>query len=413
MKGLLIAWKDVKIRIRDIKGLMLLILMPIVLTAILGSALNGTINGDQRSMPKMVLAVYDGDAGEVSKPLVQDILQGESVRENVSVSSVSSEEEVKQLMQEGKADAGIVIPNHFSQDIRDGRLTHVEIVQNPDKQTISQIVDSMVASYTLRVSAVTVSVKALTKEFETPVSTATPVKGQGQEYEQGQGAANLHQAIADLQLAADTPQTEVMEQTEAGKSISGMQYYAAAMAAMFLLFNATVGAKSILHERATETLARMMSTPTQGSSILTGKFLGTLLFSFLQFAVFMEITKLLFGVDWGAWQQTLVLGMVYAGAVSGLSMMIAAIVASEQAADIVTGIGIQILAILGGSMVPVALFPEFLRKIALITPNTWALQGFLDIMTVTSWHNLLLPLLVLLTMGGAALVIGSARLRLR
>lgn len=40
------------------------------------------------------------------------------------------------------------------------------------------------------------------------------------------------------------------------------------------------------------------------------------------------------------------------------------------------GIGIQILAILGGSMLPIYVFPDTLQTIANVAPNKWALTSF-------------------------------------
>ena len=99
-----------------------------------------------------------------------------------------------------------------------------------------------------------------------------------------------------------------------------MQYYAAAMLVMFLLYNITVGAKSVVTEQRTETLARLFSTPTSSFSILFGKFLGTLLFACIQFGIFIVATHFMFHVEWGAdVSQIVVLGISYAICVSGLS----------------------------------------------------------------------------------------------
>lgn len=67
--------------------------------------------------------------------------------------------------------------------------------------------------------------------------------------------------------------------------------------------------------------------------------------------------------------------MSYAICVSGLSMLIAAFIREEKTADVMGGIGIQILAILGGSMLPIYVFPDTLQTIANVAPNKWALTS--------------------------------------
>lgn len=405
MKIWAIAWKDVIIRLRDRKGLMML-LMPVLLTAILGTALNGVISGGADSLPNMKLAVYNGDGGEFSDRLVHEVLQSDELQSRVTTVSMQSSEQVEQQVRDGKADAGIVIRPGFSEDILAGQKTAVELLMDPGNPTVSQIVRSIVTSYTDRVSAVSRASRQVIADLAQTVPTA-----QTSPADFGKMA---QQTAAEITQSADSSNLQVTDQPIGSKPVSGQQYYAAAMAAMFLLFNATVGAKTILNERSTETLSRMMSSPTGKTSILFGKFLGTWIYSVIQFVLFMTATRLLFGISWGEnWVQAVVVGTVYAIAVSGLSMTVAAVVATEQAADVIGGIGIQILAALGGSMVPIALFPDFLRTVAFVTPNTWALDSFLQIMTGTDWQTLLLPILVLMSIGIASLTIGTWRLRAR
>jgi len=37
--------------------------------------------------------------------------------------------------------------------------------------------------------------------------------------------------------------------------------------------------------------------------------------------------------------------------------------------------------LVGGSLVPISFAPDFLRKLALVTPNGWALHAFTDLAT--------------------------------
>jgi len=223
----------------------------------------------------------------------------------------------------------------------------------------------------------------------------------------------FHAGLADsLQSVVNEPRNYVAVETAGEQPVSAMQYYAAAMAAMFLLFNAMTGGKSFHRERQMETMARLVMTPTSLQSILVGKFFGTFLFAFFQFTIFMAVTHYLLKVDWGANSlQTFFIAICYCIAVSGLSMVMAVFTSDEKMADVVGSMGVQILALLGSSMLPLSVFPEALRKIALLTPNSWALTGFTSIMSGTSWSALWLPAGTLLLIGGIAILIGSIRLR--
>ncbi|ARU60189.1 hypothetical protein CBW65_03300 [Tumebacillus avium] len=402
-----IAWKDVRIRLRDRKGLLSALLMPLLLTMILGAALGGVFNQEAGTLPAFEVAVYQGDEGNVGQALVENILQSDEMKKTVTVVPLDSEAAVEQSVQEGKTDVGLVIPTGFTKQVTEGEPGKLEVLQDPGKAQTGLILTSIVTSYTERVAAVSAAQAAIVADVAQSAAVST-----------GGAAPNIGQiaqeVIGELTRAAETPNAVVLEKPVGEREVSAKQYYAAAMAAMFLLFNATIGAKSILNERSTETLSRLLSTPTGKAQILIGKFAGTLCFALLQFGVLYLATRFLFDVEWGdQLGQTLAVAGSYAVAVSGLSMALAAVLKSEGAADIVSGVGVQICSVLGGSMLPLSQFPELLQKVALITPNAWALSSFTDIMTGAAWQALFLPIGVLLAIGAAALCFGTWRLAAR
>ena len=119
-------------------------------------------------------------------------------------------------------------------------------------------------------------------------------------------------------------------------------------------------------------------------------------------------------MDWGnSPGQVATLGGVYAFAVSGLSIFLASLSRKEQEVDTMGAMGIQVLAILGGSMVPLSIFPDIMVTLAKITPNYWALNPLLDIMTGVDWKALTLPMVILVAFGAVSLLIGTWRLKAR
>ncbi|ASS74153.1 hypothetical protein CIG75_03545 [Tumebacillus algifaecis] len=342
----------------------------------------------------------------MGKELVEGVLQSEDLKRSIKVTKVDSPAAVEQSVQDGTAQVGLVIPQGFTEQVNTGGKTELSLLQDPGKPQTALIMRSIVKSYTERVSAVNIASSAIIGDLAQHAATSGGVN-------QDLGKI-AHEVVEELTATVTNPNAGVLEKPVGEKEVSAKQYYAAAMAVMFLLFNATVGAKSILNERSTETLSRLLSTPTSKLSILLGKFFGTLFFAVLQFGVLLIATTYAFGVEWGDnLGQTLAIALSYAVAVSGLSMALASVLKSEQSADVVSGIGVQIFSILGGSMLPLAQFPELLQKVALVTPNAWALISLTDIMTGTEWQALYLPLVVLLTLGAAALSFGTWRLAAR
>jgi ABC-2 type transport system permease protein len=400
MKSLLIAWKDFKIRMKDRKGFLTMIVMPLILTAILGAALSDVMAGDG-GFSETTVGLFQADKDPIAEAFRKEVLLE---LEFVNVNMADDEAELKELLSDGKIDVGLSIPKEWSEDLNNGGLKEIFIYSQTDKQIKASVIQSIVESFSERVKTISLSTTAVISDLTKSKVVTT-------------GAVDMKQVadviVADLDQAGQI-QFDIEEESIGKKMVSSMQYYAAAMAVMFLLFNATMGAKSIIQERSTETLARLMISPTSNSSILIGKFMGTLLFAFIQLMIFFCATSLFYDVNWGGdILQVLAIGIAYSVAVSGLSMILAAIVSEEKTTDLLSGVGVQIFAILGGSMLPIYIFPDALQTFANITPNKWALTSFLTIMSGTSWDKLFLPMSVLLLIGLLSLTIGTWRLKAR
>jgi ABC-2 type transport system permease protein len=404
MKAFLIALKDFKIRFADRKGFLMMFVMPILLTAILGAALGGVMNGEV-TLPHTSVGIVILDEDQLAHEFTEDVLHSNSLKEMITATKLDSIDLLKEKIQNGDLQVGLVFPDGWSRQINEGKLKPVQFYQDPTKDLQGSIVETIFNSFKERILALTVTSKAVFTDLggSQPVIT---------------GELNMDEIVetitVELQSIATSNESYVVVRSVGEKSLSGMQYYAAGMGAMFLLFNAMIGGKSIASERADETLGRLISTPTSPISIICGKFLGTLYYSIIQFVLFVVVTKLAFGVNWGSdYLQVLTIGLVYSFAVSGLSMLLAAIFTDEKSIDIVGNIGVQILAILGGSMIPLAAFPEALQKLSSIAPNKWALNSLLDIMSGTSWTALSHSILILFSIGAVALVLGSFKLKVR
>jgi ABC-2 type transport system permease protein len=404
MRMFTIAWKDLKIRLRDRKSFITLLLMPIVLTAILGSALSGVF-GESGALPEMTVGAVVNSTDEVTVQFLNKVLQGKDFRDSITLKEFKTEADLKKALEHQQIDSGVLFPAGWGEGLLKGESKQVTILKDPEKEIQAAILSSITESFIDRVTSVSIASRTVVEEL----TTAVPVSNQNINFSE-----LVTDLTAELSNVAESNVNRVTMKKDGEEPISGMQYYAAAMGVMFILFNTTIGAKTIIQERNTETLARLMNSPIRHSSIMAGKFLGTLSFTFLQSIVFVIATYYLFGVAWGSnvWQ-LIVIGLAYSVSVSGLSMIIAGFITEEKTADTIGGIGVQILALLGGSMIPLAAFPSVLQQSANIAPNKWALDSLLDIMNGTSWNTLVMPITILMLSGLAALLVGSMKLKHR
>jgi len=400
MKSIAIAIKDFSIRIKDRRALMMMILMPIVLTIILGSALKGVM-GDSSSAPKTTIALYQQDHHLLSNQFVQGVLENKEFKKTIVVKNVHSQKELNQLIHDKKADVGVILPKNWGAQLANGITKPVTIKVSDGKDFEANFVQQLTESYIKTTNAVTGSAQMVLSDLG--------AKGKNEKELKSIGAG----LINNLGKEAGGEASFVYDKPVGKKQVSSLQYYAAAMAAMFLLFNAMVGGKSILSERTNITLSRMMMSPTDKVSIMTGKFLGTLLYTIVQFLIFMGATHYILKVNWGSNPgQIILIAIAYSISVSGLAMIVAAFMRTEKTADSLGGMMVQVLSLLGGSMIPVSVFPDALQKISKIAPNSWALNSFTNIMSGTTWNSLILPLCILTGIGILATVIGSLRFRM-
>ncbi|OBA08552.1 ABC transporter permease [Bacillus subtilis] len=394
-KSLWIAWKDVKIRITDRKGFMMLILMPLILTCILGAALGSVVDGGSR-IDGIKVGYVQSDQSNAANMFKTDVLKK---MKSVKVTQASSEDEIKNLLDEKKIDVGIVIPKQWA-----AGKTSAFVYADPDQTLKSSIIETAAASFIDQYKAVKEAASASIDY----VSKTSAVK-QGK-LDPAHFADNLVKA-----LEKETgDKLTIKEKSVGSNAVTSFQYYSAAMLCMFMLFHMTVGAKSFLQEKETETLARMLMTPAQKYAILSGKWLGTYLFAIIQFFIFLIVTINVFGVDWGGnLLYVSVLGLSYAAAVSGISVLLASCISDMKSADAIGGFGIQLLAVLGGSMLPLYQFPDFLQSVSKAVPNRWALDGFLSLMEGGGWADLQKPVLLFAAIGLCSLALGIRRLHTR
>jgi ABC-2 type transport system permease protein len=168
----------------------------------------------------------------------------------------------------------------------------------------------------------------------------------------------------------------------AGRSaaLNHVAYYAGAVAVLFLLFSAVQGAISLIAERDTGVIERIIAGPGEVRVLVRGKFLFLLVQGYVQVGVIFVVAWLIYGVDLpgnlALWSVTTLLA---SAAAAGLALAIATSCRTQRQAQTVANVAILVLSALGGSMVPRFFMPQLLQDLGWITPNTWALEAYTEI----------------------------------
>ncbi len=183
-----------------------------------------------------------------------------------------------------------------------------------------------------------------------------------------------------------------------GESVNLVAYSAGAVAFMFLLFASVHGAVSLLEERESGVLDRVLAGPGGIGVLINGKYLFLVAQGVMQVGVIFVAAWLLYGLDLlGHLLPWLVVTVIACLAAASLAMLLAAVCQTRRQAQTIANTVILVMSALGGSMVPRVFMPEALRQIGWLTPNTWALEAYSGIFwRQDSLIDIAQPLLLLL-----------------
>ncbi len=209
--------------------------------------------------------------------------------------------------------------------------------------------------------------------------------------------------------------TAVEEVAGAGGRVNHVAYYAGAVAALFVLFSAANGAVSLLEERDSGIVDRVLAGPGRFAVLIHGKFLFLTLQGFVQIGVIFVVAWLGYGVDLpgnlGPWS---VITLVQAAAAAGIGLVVASACGTVRQAHNLATVAILLASALGGSMVPRFLMPAWLQDMGWATPNTWAIEAYSSVFWLQEgWSRLPLPvaMLAVMALGGLMLSRYLARRR--
>jgi ABC-2 type transport system permease protein len=376
-----LAWKDLLIIVRDKKALLTLIAMPLLLIAILGAAFGDMMDGDENvTIQKFTLGIVNLDQGQLGSVL-SDVVFKEELSNQLKV-RYFQEEEMYEKIKDHKLDVGIVIDKDFTASLMAGEQAHTKLITVPDPGIKATIVSSVVEQF-----AQTIPIEAMSANISLPV----------------QGNA-----------ASETPSEDLLNETSIDADtnpVSSFQYYAAAMGVMFLLMTVVQGVSTMILEKEQEVFKRLLISNLTYINYLTGKMIGLIVLSLLQAFVIIIGTKLLFGVDWGnSITGVLIMTIAFVISACGLGVLAGSFIKTEKAFNAAGMLGTQIFAALGGSMVPLYIFPDWIVSVSKILPNGLALQTYLDLMSGASFIEIIPAALSSIGLGILFFAIGLFRL---
>ena len=349
---LVVAAKDLRQRVRDRSLVIMGLVAPLVLAIIISTALGGVVNSFHTTF-----ALYDGDRGPLARAFGQ-VLASPQLARVARIRTVDSAAEAVALTRR-HVDAAFVIPPGFSAAVTSGQSASVRVIRSRAALLGGEIAVEVASGFTSQVDAASLSVR-----------TALAI---------GAHPADVSALVA--RAAAGLPSVSLRDTSSGGRSLKPAAYFGPAMALFFLFFTVGSGARSLMAERRQGTLARLRASPMSPRVLLAGKALASFCLGLASMLTLVLASSILLGARWG--QPLALLGVVVSAvlAMVGITALVVAVARTEDQAMAYSSAAAVVLALLGGNFVPIAQAPVVLRRLALVTPNGWALRAFSDLGT--------------------------------
>lgn len=424
--------KDLRRFFRDRSALITLIAMPIVITTILGLALQSmfSIGGDSDAIEQIKFALVDEDNAGYSvamfkedllaSPMGAGMLQGDMIKiidenftklspRNIFFKDFLGSKEISKLvsyqkMSREEADnamkadevAGIVIlTENFTKDMTLNLLTPmrneiaIELLPNNNMTMSSMILKALISGFVEQMNAV-INQKNVSIEQQINYDLKMDFSKIG---ESTKTSGDNGAALKSITINGTNP-------------IDSKAYYSIAMLAMFLMFVAAMGGSMMIEEKDLFTYDRHLMAGISPLKLVVGKMSVIATVAAMQIGIMILFSKVAFGVEWGNVLNVLLISLMTVFAISSLGILlciIGLVTRSYQISRIFESGLIQVLALFGGSYLPVSQLPQIIQDISQFVINGVILKAYLFNMMGYSLDQLM-PYLMTIGINGLVFI---------
>ncbi|MGD8627157.1 MAG: ABC transporter permease [Anaerolineae bacterium] len=373
-----VAWKEIQLLVRDRGALAIYFALPIFLGFMMGS-MNVLTNQAQEGDILLEVNLVNQDSGPFGREVAKAIQGIEQLDVEVYDDVTAAED----LVAEGEVAALVVIPADFSAQIETHNPTAVDVIVDPGQQESASIVTGIMKQVVDEVTIwgeVQYGIRNLLEE-------SGVLAGASVAQQQAIQAQTLGVIMTTLNDLRRTPVIEVVSQdlegvvSEGGGITDFFVLLFPGFTVMFIFFNVTTSASSLLEEREAGTLRRLLAAPLPRGTIIGGKMLAFVLLSCIQTVVLFAIASIFFDMPLGQSPLGLVvLTIAVALASASMGMFVAAIAKSANQAGNMGMILGFVLGAIGGciSLSPDPVFRSegFMGVLSQITPHAHAMEGY-------------------------------------
>ncbi|MBN1178537.1 MAG: ABC transporter permease [Anaerolineae bacterium] len=377
-----VAWKEIQLISKDRGGLALLFILPLLIGSLVGG-INVQLNSGSEDGGILVnVSLANEDAGIFGERIADALLEIDAL--DVQVRDSAAEAEA--LVSAGDVAAAIVIPTGFSDDIDTHTPTEIEVIVDMAQIQSANIVTGIMNQV---VDEVTIWGEVQYGVY-TILAESGALEGAGPEVQMATGAQIMGVIMTQLNQMRHDPAIVVASENLEGATVEGgiilfLAYVFPGFSVMFVFFIVGMAGASILKERESGTLRRLVAAPISRGAIIAGKMIAYILLACLQVTVLFTVAKVAFDMPLGESPLGLVVvTVVVAFVATALGMLVAGIVKSAKQADDVGTILGFVLAGVGGALPmsaePLSRAGGVVGVISNLTPHAHAVEAYYSLM---------------------------------
>jgi ABC-2 type transport system permease protein len=373
---------------RDLGGLIILFIMPLVLVITVTLIQDSTFK--TISDNKIPILLVDKDQGSVSKTVFDNLEKSQLFSVVTQIDNKPITEEIaREAVYKGKFQLAIVIPKHLSTDLQ------AKIDQNVEKIVSSMgLTDSSETAKPSRIikekevklyfdpavqmsfkNAVMSSIDKMISQIETK-SIYTTFQNQ-----LGEGTSSFEQKsfITFKEIIPKINNKEVLP--------NSVQHNVPAWTLFAIFFIVIPLSINIVKEKSQGTFVRLLTNPVSNLIVIIGKTITYAVICMIQFYMMVAVAVFLFphiglpslNIEGHLFLMSVV--ALFSGfAAIGFGILLGTIASTQEQSAPFGATSVIILAAIGGVWVPVFAMPKIMQILAKSSPMNWGLEAFYDVL---------------------------------
>lgn len=336
-----------KATFRDRVALFFMLALPVAVIVVVGTTFG--------SISKIRVGVVD----EAHDAVSERVIIGFSTSSGFDVRRYGTVDDLRKAVRRSATDIGVVLPLGLEASVQSGDAVHLPQIQLAANQG-AVVASTAVRGVVDKVSAVLGAAQFASAQSGAPFDATL--------------------AAADAVAASNDTGGTVVSVVDVGDRIaaatSKFSLTVPQQLVLFTFVNALASAAFIVVIRREGVLRRSLASPVSESLVVTGIGIGWLVLALIQSLFIIAVGALLFDVDWGDPLAAAALVTAFSAVSCGAGLVVGAYGKDQDKVSAVTPVIGIVLGAIGGCMVPLEVFPSFMRVLAHATPHYWAISGW-------------------------------------